>query len=877
MLRSGKPRGLRHQEPEDNASSITMSVSPSKRPRGRLRDPSGSKKPRTALAYKTSDPAIVSTTTPIIAMPSSSSLRVLRSAASLDHTSSNNTKKRKRTLLEEVPTDFRGVCEGCRRRSYHGENLDEAVIICYKCKKDWHPLCMATKGTKSLVVPGQWKCCNCSEMVKLQPLQPAYTDNTEAEVTLGRHARDTTYETDLDDFTEELDMPRITDDYGDLVNFSKTTVIQAQEAYEEAEDILNNVLTERETCRERLNKLKLGIERCGNGLEEYRRQFDSDSVQPGDGDSEHSTSHRLALGICGDGDWIGNMLAKIDLIRDKERDLTGRLKSLRADMEIKMAILKRLEQKRSMVSTCLQTSCREFEKLWSKIMEDHCEDSGSVSESTMEDSVTEDVSPNGIARGIERLDEENQQHMIENSNSKDDGGQMRGPSRLSETAEEFELPQIPLRTEAIQILHKPSDTANGTSLQETLPRPSNTTIHIPSSDLGEGRNQRQNVSLATSISKESDQLCTPENCRRTQDPLTPTFVSISEDLAPSSEDLDRSNSSEPSSSSVVPEDTTIITEHQHSIPAEADSTPTSSGYENVFGSELPPSVLGPSCSQSPANAMRNNIVPPPITSFSLTDDAPQSSVLQSPIPLCDLTASEAGTRNHFATGPVWNPCPFFQERIGSDLVNGQDNTKIPTLSGVITRGDLRTLVNAGYLLANAIINKYLKCLTQHSNARSENVPDSCRKIAMIGSMDHIPPGLLKSLASFFAIYIPIQIPNNHWILAVLYPGSFGQQGRSEVYDSHKHWTSTSMTTEDVSYFLEYRLGDEYSPRDWIQSTQQRSRPQLRGADSGLYVLANAKSIALGLDMVELGSDAQSKTLRWQVAQELVSESIVGEF
>jgi hypothetical protein len=79
-------------------------------------------------------------------------------------------------------------------------------------------------------------------------------------------------------------------------------------------------------------------------------------------------------------------------------------------------------------------------------MEDYCEDSGSVSESTMEDSVTEDISPNGIARGIERLDEENQQHMIENSNSKDDRGQMRGPSRLSETAEEFELPQIPLRT-----------------------------------------------------------------------------------------------------------------------------------------------------------------------------------------------------------------------------------------------------------------------------------------------------------------------------------------------------------------------------------------------------------------------------------------------
>ncbi|OBT59994.1 hypothetical protein VE03_10391, partial [Pseudogymnoascus sp. 23342-1-I1] len=142
-----------------------------------------------------------------------------------------------------------------------------------------------------------------------------------------------------------------------------------------------------------------------------------------------------------------------------------------------MAILKRLEQQRSMVSTCLRTSCREFEKLRSKItMEDSCEDSDSFSESTMEDSVTEDISPNGITRGIERLDEENQQLRIENSNSKDDKRQMRGSSPSSETSEECELPQIPLRTEAIQILQglpqttesakapKQSDTANGTSL-----------------------------------------------------------------------------------------------------------------------------------------------------------------------------------------------------------------------------------------------------------------------------------------------------------------------------------------------------------------------------------------------------------------------------
>ncbi|KFX88697.1 hypothetical protein V490_07461 [Pseudogymnoascus sp. VKM F-3557] len=865
MLRAGRTRGLPVQDPEDNAlgpcspSSITMSPPRSKRPLGRLREkPLGSKNPRTALAYKISDPAIASTSTPIIATPSS---RVLRSAALLNHTASDDvvhTKKRKRIFLKEAcPTDSQTVCEGCGRRSSHGENLDEAVIICYKCKKDWHPLCIATKGTKSLVAPCQWECYKCSKTVKLQPL-PASTNSTGAEVSLDRHARDTTYEADLHDLTEELDMPRITDDYVDLVSFRKTAVVQARKVYEEAKGIFNNVLSERDTCRERLDKLILEIEQCGNGLEEYRRQFDSDSVQPGNGEPEHSTSHRLALGICGDSYWIGNMSAKLDLIRAQKRHLTGRLKALRGDLEIKTAILKHHEQQSSMVSVCLQTSCTVFEKLRSKItMGDSCEDSDSVSETTMEVSVTEDTSPKYLAGGSERLDEETQQDMMENSYSKEDRGQMREPSRLPETAE---LPQIPLRTEEIQIQQelpqtpepakgpKQSDTVNRTGLQETIPRPSSLTINIPSSDLGEG----QNLSLATSISKQSD----------------------------------KSNSSEPSSISLLTEDTTIITEHRFSIPAEADSTATGSSYENVSKSKSRPPVLGPSCSEPPANSMRNNIVPPPTSSFSPTDDALQSPVLQSPIPLRDLTASEAGTRNNFATGPVWMPGPSFRERIGLALVNGDDKTKIPTLTGFTTRGDLRSLVpNPGYLLTDAIIDKYLKCLTQHINAQRErnvldsDTPYSSNKIAFIGSMDRITTGLLKDFATFYQIYIPIKLSNCHWMIAVLYPGSSGQRGRTELYDSHQHWTNNIMTRDDVSYFLKYRLRNEYSPEDWdwTQNPQQRSRPQRSDADSGLYVLANAKSIALNIGRIDLDSRSQSVSLRWQLAEELLTESIVRAF
>ena len=80
--------------------------------------------------------------------------------------------------------------------------------------------------------------------------------------------------------------------------------------------------------------------------------------------------------------------------------------------------------------------------------------------------------------------------------------------------------------------------------------------------------------------------------------------------------------------------------------------------------------------------------------------------------------------------------------------------------------------------------------SRYTNARRESdIPDSCNKIVIIGSMDPIPPGLLKSLEAFSATYVPINVPiklNTHWILAVLYPGSRGHRGRSEVYDSHQH-------------------------------------------------------------------------------------------
>ncbi|KFY31271.1 hypothetical protein V493_01252 [Pseudogymnoascus sp. VKM F-4281 (FW-2241)] len=728
MSRAARMRNLSIREPEDNAfgptfSSSTVSAPPFQRPRGR-----SPKKPRTALAYKISEqvshgkacqeqvdhgqisykisgPQIVSPSTPIIAIPSSSSLRALRSAVPGDHTATHNVvhklgKKRKRTLSEEVrPTDLQTACEGCRRTIYpHGGNQgQDLVIICYKCSMEWHAMCMVKEGIKRCEVPGQWECRNCSRKGQTLPSQPAHTDDTQADVMmLDQQPKDAANKIALsvpglssNIVYEELYMPRTTD-HGDHPNVSKIAVIQAQTDYKVARRSLRNVLRERETCRELLNKLKSEIEQFVHELDEHRRHFNSDGVYPNDGESKHSMTQRLVLGISGDRDWTDKISAKIDLIRAEERGLTERVKSLQGDVKMKKAILKVVEQRHSAYSTRLETSYRAFDKLRSIITidfeDDVPQDSDCSLVSTMEDSVADsatnpgcdeithsdnaDISPNGVARGVEPLAEEaNQQHMttqsidgrddLKSSQLSEDTERLhRGPSRpplmvLLQTNAQWQ-PAVCTTPGAIQVSPAEEREQEGTS------QPSNITLHMSSnSDLVEGRNQRRDVSLAISIAQEPDKSYPTEGCGR-------NFIPAA--LPPSSEDVNPLKPSEASDISLVQEATALSIrtgdrcsedphiprsalegmtrsaenqnsadvikqrqEHQYSRQAEA-STSISASYEDFPRSKTPPPFLGLTSSPSAANPVHNTIVLPPITSFSPTRDALQPSALLSLTP-----------------------------------------------------------------------------------------------------------------------------------------------------------------------------------------------------------------------------------------------------
>ncbi|KFZ17459.1 hypothetical protein V501_01708 [Pseudogymnoascus sp. VKM F-4519 (FW-2642)] len=482
------------------------------------------------------------------------------------------------------------------------------------------------------------------------------------------------------------------------------------------------------------------------------------------------------------------------------------------------------------------------------------------------------------------------------------------------------------------------NTKNKIGDEETLYLPSIAARMSSDVNMAEWCNQQQNVSPAANISKELKQLYPPGSFILTQDPhsatnafITTALPSFLDDAGPPQPEYellsDADNVEEcrwqqnvaPAASiakelkQLYPPGSFILTQNPHSatnafiatdLPSIFDKTgPLQSSNELPSSGQKPgiaisiltdkpppfPPFLEPRCFPSPPD-----IVLPP-TAVSSTSHArrprthPISTSLSSHASRQDtmggnpktktsleLAAFKTAIGSQSRKGPSWKPRPSFQNSLTSVLVFGRGDKEIATmglrrgLAGFLYRRDLITLVPHVEHLGHKIINGYLNCLTQYSNARRGD-----NSITMIGSTDYIQRGLLKRLAGFSTIYVPI-IVRTHWLLAVLYPASLGAKGRVEVYDSHSNSTETTITASDALQFVKSRLAHEFNPSDWIL-TSLFSQPQKNDADSGLYLLANAKSIALRLAMVHLGSDAQRMDLRWQIAQELVTRSIVGGF
>ncbi|KFY65632.1 hypothetical protein V496_02440 [Pseudogymnoascus sp. VKM F-4515 (FW-2607)] len=438
----------------------------------------------------------------------------------------------------------------------------------------------------------------------------------------------------------------------------------------------------------------------------------------------------------------------------------------------------------------------------------------------------------------------------------------------SEQSQPFDTTEVTQKAQGLlwTPLIQPSEqgnTVNEIGDEETLYMPSSIAVCMSyDANMVEEFSRQKNVAPAASIAKELKQLYPPGSFMLTHDPHSATNAFIATALSSLLDEADPLQS-----------------------PSELPSNRQRPGTAISILTDNPPPFLEPRCSPSPPTMML------PLIAISLPTHARAPSTLLSPQsqPLSASLSSHAsrqdtmggnpqtslhspGIGRRLPTGPSWKPHASFQRDLTSSLVYGRDDTIIAPAQEVrfLYRRDLITLVPHVKHLGDKIINEYLHCLTHYTNAQNS------RNITLIGSMDPVARDLLKKLARFSTILVPIKV-DTHWLLAVLYPEHGRPKGQVKVYDSHPNWTKKVITASNVLQFLESRLGREFNPAHWILISRQFSQPQQNDADSGLYVLANAKSIALSLGMVHLDSNAQRMDLRWQIAQELVTRSIGGGF
>ncbi|KFY66645.1 hypothetical protein V496_01954 [Pseudogymnoascus sp. VKM F-4515 (FW-2607)] len=426
-------------------------------------------------------------------------------------------------------------------------------------------------------------------------------------------------------------------------------------------------------------------------------------------------------------------------------------------------------------------------------------------------------------------------------------------TQSSEQTKPFGTTELVQKAQGLPLIQpfEQTNTGYGIGVEESIYQPSSIAVCM-----SRRCDRQQNVSPA------AKHLYPPESFISTQDPHSATVAFTATDLPFFSEGTGPLQSS-------------------NELPSNSQSRGTAVSI--LTGKPLPlPLTLEPRCFPSPAK-----IVLPPTELASLTHARrpfahPISTSLSNHalrhgrINVDPKTSLQLAALKTATSSPSRKLRALFQTSFQTNLISAlvyeRDNIETTTTRGpgFLYRQDLITLVPYAQDLGDRIINEYLNWLTHYTNNQRGN--DS---ITMIGSTDHIPRDLLKRLAGFSTIYVPIKV-HTHWLLVVLYPVSLeGVKGRVKVYDSHPNWIKKAITATHVLQFLKVRLGHAFHPTDWILTPEQFSQPQQNGKDSGLYLLANAKSIALSLEMVRLDSDAQRMDLRWQIAEELVTRSIVG--
>jgi len=182
-------------------------------------------------------------------------------------------------------------------------------------------------------------------------------------------------------------------------------------------------------------------------------------------------------------------------------------------------------------------------------------------------------------------------------------------------------------------------------------------------------------------------------------------------------------------------------------------------------------------------------------------------------------------------------------------------------------GDIQTIIPDITPINAAIIDRYLVCLASNVNCQTG---EQHSQVITIYTSGMFTPGSFRNLLGYGIILLPVKRPAPEWALCVLRPPRPGSTiGSIQYYDSY--WSEGKAPPKGLIHDLAYqRIGTEYDPQAWQVTNAQGSKQERSTADGSLFVLANAKSVVLGLDFIDIRTDEESLALRWQIVEELKS-------
>ena len=247
---------------------------------------------------------------------------------------------------------------------------------------------------------------------------------------------------------------------------------------------------------------------------------------------------------------------------------------------------------------------------------------------------------------------------------------------------------------------------------------------------------------------------------------------------------------------------------------------------------------------------------------------------------------ERRTRTHLEGTAIRPISEEWEDRLDDAMRRAHSRHVATSLSGdPLTRKDLATCFTTASWLNDEIINCYLAMIVDHLRRSNDNAGRHDKPLfhafntfffsnlrdkgysavrrwagrAKVGGQD---------LLNVDTIFVPVH-NSAHWTLIVVKPSD----RTIENFDSLGSLSREHV--ELIKVWLKGELGKDYIDDEW-EVLKSKSSQQDNGSDCGVFLLSNAKAVALNIDPMSYGA-SDIRMLRKKIVAEIINGGLEGDF